>query len=120
MQIEQSTQQTQQLLELVSRFISSGTLSVVIVAMIQWLKESTNIPWINQQTTTLNKMLGAFLAFIASIGISYTYNAGTVTIVFTVTAVLAGLWHWIQQLAMQHFVYHGFIKPKAVEVIASK
>lgn len=117
--MEQSTQQMQQLLELMSRFISSGTLSIVVVAAIQWLKKSPLAPWFNQETDTLNKALGAFLAFIASIGIAYTYSAGVVTITFTVATVLAGLWHFVQQLAMQHFVYHGFIKPKTIEVAPS-
>jgi len=111
--------QVGQLLQLISHFISSGTMSIVIVSVIQYLKTSPLAPWITQETETLNKSLSAALAFITSLGIAYTYSGGIVTITFTVATVLAGLWHFVQQYAMQHFVYHGFIKPKTVQVAAS-
>jgi uncharacterized membrane protein (DUF441 family) len=97
----------------VQQMFSNVTLSTMIVLFIQWLKDSKYFPWITAQTETLNKILGAFLAFIASIGVQYSYHEGVVTITFTVLTVLAGLWHWIQQLMMQHLVYYGIIKPPA-------
>jgi hypothetical protein len=104
---------------LLKQLTSQGTMSIVIVAMLEWAKNSPLAPFINKETTALNKGLGAFLAFITSIGIAYTYSAGVVTITFTVMTVLHGLWTFIQQLAFQHIVYHGFIKPKTVEVSAA-
>jgi len=114
--VDQSTQQTQQLLELVSRLASNGTLAVVIVAVMQWLKKSPLAPWLSQETDNANRLVSAFLAFIASVGITYTYTGGVVTITFTLMTVLTGLWHWIQQMAFQQFLYHGWVKPRTVEV----
>jgi len=118
-QIPVDNPQITQLLMLISQFISHGTMSIVVVSAIQWAKQSPLAPWINKETTTLNKYISAILAFLTSIGIAYTYNSGVVTITFTVAAVLHGLWHFIQQYAMQHFVYHGFIKPTTVQVAQS-
>jgi hypothetical protein len=119
MQIQTQNPQIDQLLQLISQFMSSGTMSIVVVTFIQYLKQSPLAPRINEETTKINKLLGVVLAFLTSIGIAYTYNAGTVVITFTVAAVLHGLWHFVQQLALQHVIYHGVFKPTTVQVSAA-
>ena len=89
---------------------SQITLSAVVVVVMQWLKNSSYMPWLNQQSDKANRVVAALLAFVTAIGIHYTYDAGVVTITFTVMTVLHGLWHWLQSLVFQELVYKGVIK----------
>jgi len=102
----------QPLYDLLLQITSNGTTAIMIVAFVQWLKESPWFPAINQESTKINQLLGAALAAVASLGISYSVSGRIVTIAFDYVVVLHGLWHYAQQLAMQHFVYHGFLKPR--------
>ena len=60
----------------------------------------------------MNQLAGAFLAFCAAVGIHYNITGHLVTIAFDYVVVAHGIWHWIQQLALQHFVYHLALKPR--------
>jgi len=110
-----NNQTAQQLVALISQYFSSGTLAVVIVAVVQWIKDSPLFPKITQDTTRINQVLGAVLAFFASVGVSWGVTGHVVSITFDYIIVLHGLWHWVQQLALQHFVYHGFLKPTILQ-----
>jgi len=94
---------------------SQVTAAYIIAAMLQWLKTKAWFPFVQENMATLNRSFAAIIAFIASIGIHYTFDAelGVLTITGLTTAtILHGSWAAIQQFAMQQFMYKGVIKPQ--------
>ena len=100
----------------VNDLLSTLTASTLTVSIIQWLKTSKWLPFINQHSATLNRTLGWVSAFATGTGIHYTFNhdAG----VLTITGLSAGvIIHTAtvtaKQYAMQWLIYKGIVKEPA-------
>lgn len=96
------------------------TASAVVVLALQYLKKSRFAPFITYETDVLNKALAALFAAFTAVGIHYSYDATTHTLMvtgITVGAFLHGLWHWLTSFSFQQLIYHGVVKksepPKA-------
>lgn len=85
------------------QFAASAALEFGLSFLQRWSKT----PWITEHTTKLNIALRAILAFVATIGITWHYNGGTLVITgLTVSTIAAGLWHVFRQYALQHGFGH--------------
>jgi len=94
---------------------SQITAAYITASILQWLKLKPWFPFVQENMASLNRAFAAMVAFIASIGIHYTFDAelGVLTITGLTTAtILHGSWAAIQQFAMQQFMYKGVIKPQ--------
>lgn len=83
-------------------YVTSGAACAYILRLLQkWNKT----PWINEYTGQINIAIRAILSFIATVGISYQWDAKAH--VLTIgnlewNVIGVGLWHWLGQYAMQH------------------
>lgn len=85
------------------QFAASAALEFALHFLQRWSKT----PWISENTTKLNVAIRAVLAFVATIGITWHYNGGTLVITgLTVSTIAAGLWHVFRQFALQHGFGH--------------
>jgi len=104
-------------------FFSTVTASTLAVSVIQWLKENKYVPFINQHSATLNRILAWSIAFFSGAGIHYTFNGDAG--VLTITGLSAGvIFHTItitcKQYVAQWLVYKGLVKGPAADVAAVK
>ncbi len=71
--------------------------------LLHLLQRSSKTPWITEHTTKITVFCRAMLAFFATIGLSWHYQGGTLTITgLSATVIFAGLWHLFRQYAVQH------------------
>jgi hypothetical protein len=108
---------------MVNDFMSTITASTLAVSVIQWLKDTKYIPFINQHSATLNRFLSWAIAFFSGAGIHYTFNGDAG--VLTVTGLSAGvIIHTAtitcKQYAAQWLIYKGIVKGPAADVTAVK
>lgn len=104
-----------------NEFLSTITASSMVVAVIQWLKNTKMIPFINQHSAKLNRTLSWAAAFISGAGLHYHYEASTGTLVLTgLTAAAFGhaIWDTAQSYALQWLIYKGIVKGPAADVAA--
>jgi hypothetical protein len=100
----------------VNDLLSTLTASTLVVSIIQWLKTTKLVPFMDQHTSTLNRIVGWASAFATGAGIHFTFNhdAG----VLTVTGLTAGvIIHTAtitsKQYAVQWLIYKGIVKEPA-------
>lgn len=93
------------------------TSAAIVVYLTNKLKAATWFPLIKEGKDIACRTFSIVVAFAVSIGIHYTWAAnadGThvVTIAIpTFTALAFGLWHWLNQYALQETL-HQVTKPK--------
>ena len=100
----------------VNDLLSTLTASTLTVSIIQWLKATKWIPFIDQHTAGINRVLSWFAAFLTGTGIHWTFNhdAGVLTItglslgVIIHTATITS-----KQYAVQWLIYRGIVKEPA-------
>jgi hypothetical protein len=81
------------------QFAAGAALEYLLHLLQQWSKT----PWITEHTTKITMICRGALAFFATIGLSWHYQGGTLTISgLSATVILAGLWHLFRQYAVQH------------------
>jgi len=96
--------------ELISSQIGAAGISVYLI---QWLKNTTKLPWINDATNQLNRWLSAFLAALAVVGIHVEFDqtVGILTVTgLTIAAVVPLAWNFITQFVLQEVIYRGAVK----------
>jgi protein-S-isoprenylcysteine O-methyltransferase Ste14 len=100
--------------------ITQFVLAYIGTRLVQWMKAAAGLPWITAQTDTINKGVGALVAFLATLGIGLatSWDASTGTFVLTITGLSLGtlttfVWHWFSQFVMQQAAYHAIVKPEA-------
>jgi len=92
------------------------TASGVSAWLINLLKNSEKIPWISNNTRTLNTAISAMLAVAASIGIGMTFDDthGVLTITgLTLTGLLTGLYAALKSFVMNQLILHGVLSNNA-------
>ena len=97
------------------------TGSAMSVAIIQWIKNSKRISFVNQHTKGINLFLGWLSAFGAATGIHYTWDshAGTILISgISLWAVTHAAFDVTKSYAFNWLIYEGMIKGRAADVVA--
>lgn len=101
---------------------TSPMLSQVVIAylatrLIEALKRWSGLPFMTAGTDKINKVVGAFIALLATIGITVatSWESSTGTLAITVSGLTIGnalgfAWHWLQQFVLQQAAYHGIVK----------
>lgn len=97
-----------------NEFLSTITASTIAVSIIQWLKNTKLVPFINEHSTGLNRLVSWVAAFAAGTGIHFTFNGDAG--VLQVTGLSAGvIIHTVtvtcKQYAVQWLIYRGILKP---------
>jgi len=108
---------------MVNDFMSTITASTLAVSMIQWLKDTKYVPFINQHSATLNRVLSWAIAFFSGAGIHYTFNgdAGVLTVTgLSLGVIIHTLTITCKQYAAQWIIYKGIVKGPAADVAAVK
>lgn len=92
---------------------ATGGMALIAALLIQYLKNTSWATWIRRDTDKANLALSLALAFCTSIGIHFSWNAGsdTFAIVGARAALTHNLWQWVIQWAAQHGTYKGLIVP---------
>jgi hypothetical protein len=84
--------------------VLTGSTALLVSLVIQAVKNSSLVPWINRQTPKLNMAISMAAALATQLGIHWAYNAttDTVAIVGLHAALTHGLWQAVQQWVAQH------------------
>jgi hypothetical protein len=97
--------------------VTHFTSAAIVVYAINKLKAAKWFPLLQKDWTWINRGFSMFVAFAVSIGIHYTWASDTTgghTLTLqipTLAALGLGLWHWLNQYAMQETL-HQIIKDK--------
>ena len=89
-------------------------LALISTYALQWLKQSKFFPWLTVETQTLNRLVGAAIAFLSSVVIlvSFDHVAGVLTVSgLTVANLLHAGARFLQQWAFQQAAYKGLVAP---------
>ena len=88
------------------------TSSAVVVYLMQKLKNASWFPLVQQGRATLNRIVSIVAAFAVAVGVSWSWSldkaSGTHTLVISGLSIYAvghGLWHWLNQYALQETIY---------------
>ena len=104
--------------------MTESTLTQFVLAylgtvLVEWMKRATGLPFMTASTDKINKVVGAVIAFLATVGIGWATSwdaaSGTFTLTLTgitVTGIFGFLWHWFTQFVLQQAAYHGIVKSK--------
>jgi hypothetical protein len=96
--------------------LDTVTASAMSVAIVQWLKNTKLIPFMDQHTTTINRIVAWVMAFLSATGIHYNFDHATGTLTLTGLTAMA-LFHTtgdtVKSYALQWLVYRG-VKPGLV------
>lgn len=106
---------------MVNDFFSTITASTLAVSVIQWVKNTKLVPFINQNSAGLNRLIAWVTAFCMGTGIHYTFNGDAG--VLTITGLSAGvIFHTVtitcKQYVAQWLVYKGLVKGPAADAAA--
>lgn len=99
------------------------TAGAISVSVIQWLKNTKLIPFINHNSAALNRAVAWLMAFISAIGLHYTWDSGTGTLTLTgltATAIGTTLWATIKSYAFQVLIYRGIVDKNGKPVQAAQ
>ena len=87
---------------LITTQVGAAAASSYILNFVQrWRK----IPWVTSHTAGINMVIRGALALVATIGISWQWNAADHTLLISglsLMAILHGCWSWFTQYAMTH------------------
>lgn len=96
------------------------TISTLVVYLLEWLKTKKWAPFVQKNAATMNKITAGVVAFIAALGVSYTWDATNHQLVIANVPTLAGfvtvLWIWVKQWVMQELVYKGIVQQPSAPV----
>jgi hypothetical protein len=108
---------------MVNDLMSTITASTLAVSVIQWLKNTKLVPFINQHSAGLNRTLAWLVAFFSGAGIHYTFNgdAGVLTVTgLSVGVIIHTATITCKQYVVQWLIYKGVVKGPAADVAAVK
>src|SRR5919109_1613381 len=97
------------------QFAAGAALEYFLILLQKWEK----VPWITENTTKINVAFRAALSFLATLGISVHFNPSSHELVIgglSLTVIVAGLYHWFQQYAMQH-AFGGLVRSGNLDAI---
>ena len=92
--------------------MSSVASAGLLTYLIEWLKKSSLVPFITADKKTLLRWLNALSAAALAVGLHWAYDPDARQLVIdipTIGTVVAGLWAWGQQWALQQMAYDGVV-----------
>jgi hypothetical protein len=101
-------------------------ISVLVVFVLQWLKNARWFPWVAEHTTTLNRVIAFVIAVLTSIGFQFALvgnwqMGGTLTIQLpSAGAIFSVITHSLAQAGIQEGFYQSVVKPEPQPVIHIK
>lgn len=96
------------------------TLSAIVVAGMQWLKNSKWFPLLTAESAKVNRVVAALAAAGAAVGVHMVWahpTDGTYVLTFsglTLMGVLSGAWAWLKSFALQEMMFRATVKPEAL------
>ena len=93
--------------------MSTITAGGMAVAVIQWLKETKWLPFINEHSAGINRLVAAIAACISAIGLHWAFDAseGVLTITGLHWANIGhSAWDVFKSYVLQWLMYKGVIK----------
>jgi hypothetical protein len=103
-----------------SVYVAGGASAIVVTTIIEMLKRSKKIAWINHDSGRVNATLSAIAALLTGIGLTYSFDfnpeSGHFHAEFSgnVWDILNMLGHSFWQWCQQHFAYSVAIKPSEI------
>lgn len=97
------------------------TTSAMCVAVIQWLKNTKLVPFMDQHTAAINRTVAWMAAMISAAGIHYTWDAATATLTITglhASTIIHAAADVTKNYAFQWLIYKGIVKGPAADVAA--
>lgn len=102
------------------------TISAIVVALLQWLKQSPWFPWLTTESEKLNRVIAAMLAAFTAIGIHIAWNHGAAPGTYmvevsglTLMGVLSGMWAWAKSFVFQQIIFRATVKPAPLKTPAT-
>lgn len=92
--------------------MSSVTSAGLLVYLIEWAKKSPLVRGITPDRKTLLRVINAVSALALAVGLHWAYDPEARQLVIdipTVGTVVAGLWEWGKQWALQQMAYDGIV-----------
>ena len=89
------------------------TLGVIVGYVIEVMKGSDWFPWMHTYTDRVNRLVSLVLAVVASLGIQYTYDATTGTLVLsglTLSSLVPVAWEAVKQFVANEVAYKVVVK----------
>lgn len=101
------------------------TAAGLIVMLVQWVKNTKYIPWVNNHSAAITRIISWGAAFFTALGVHYIYDKEAGTLLFTglgFTAILASLWHWASSVVAQELIYRGVVpsQQKVIDVVKAE
>lgn len=88
------------------------TSSAVVVYVMQKLKSADWFPLIQDGRVWANRAISIGSAGLIAIGVNYTWNPqtrGLLLIIPPLSVMAVGLWHWLNQYAMNEMLYRATV-----------
>ncbi len=95
--------------------------SAMSVAIIQWLKNTKYVPFMDQHSAGINRLVGWVSALTSSVDIHYSYDShlGTLTLTgLTAAAIFHASMDATKSYAFNWLIYNGMVKGRAADVAA--
>lgn len=86
-----------------------GTTAIAVPFLIQALKNSPLVPWMNRETERINLTVGLLASGLAAAGIHFAWDANLGNLAITVNSHM--LWAWFVQWAGQQAAYKSLVVP---------
>ena len=91
-----------------SAFGNQVLLNAIIVAALQWLKNSKWFPWLSAETEKANRIIAVLLAGAAALGVhtNFDHTTGVLTITgLTLATIWSGLYNWLVSFVTQQTLF---------------
>ena len=98
-------------------FVTQLTSSGITVFLMQKLKNAKWFPLLQHGSATMSRIFSAIAAAAVAVGINYTWNPqtrGLLITIPTVSALLLGAWHWVNQFALNEMVYQTTVNKVSI------
>lgn len=99
-------------------FATQVTVSGIVVALLQWLKNSKWFPWLSAESAKVNTVVAALAAAAGAIGVHLAWNQGAIPGSYmlevtglTLMGVLGGVWAWLKMFVYQQIIFRATVKP---------
>ena len=96
------------------------TSSAVVVYVMQRLKSASWFPWLQHGSATVSRAVSVVAAAAVAIGINYTWNPQTRGLLITIPTrwgLAIGIWHWLNQFALQETIYQATVNKVSVTTV---
>jgi hypothetical protein len=88
------------------------TSSALVVWGMQKLKNAKWFPVLQHGETKVSRLFSVVMAAFVAVGINYTWNPQTRGLLITLPTLmgaLLGMWHWLNQFALQETIYQATV-----------